>query len=86
MGYSSPLIEWQLEGRIHKFILNFNRLFILLSIFILKMTSFRIISVPSCRTDSQSPFMKGGKKEILPFSKGESEPALARLGRHYIAT
>jgi hypothetical protein len=29
--------------------------------------------------------MKGGKKEILPFSKGESEPALVRLG-DYIVT
>jgi hypothetical protein len=26
------------------------------------------------------PLYERGKKEILPFSKGESEPALVRLG------
>jgi len=30
----------------------------------------------------QSPFIKGGEKVSSPFSKGEPEPALVRLGWH----
>jgi len=37
---------------------------------------------PALYNPPQSPFIKGEEKGSSPFSKGESEPALVRLGWH----